>query len=113
MLDQAGLTMCRSKSTIAIADMLSRPRTVIEGVTMWADAAAPSRIGPTGTPPEVVQRVNREMDAILKDPEVIARLRQFGFYNNGAESTEAVGAFIRAELAAWGKVVKAIGIEPE
>lgn len=70
-------------------------------------------VAPTGTPPEVVTRFNAETDRILKEPEVISRLREFGFYNNGAESPQAVGEFIRSELAAWGKVVKEIGIEPE
>jgi tripartite-type tricarboxylate transporter receptor subunit TctC len=49
----------------------------------------------------------------LRDPEIIKRMSDFGFYNSGAESVQATGEFIRSEYASWGKVVKAIGIEPE
>ena len=42
----------RAASTTAMAETLSRPRTVIDGVTMCAGRAAPSRIGPTATLPE-------------------------------------------------------------
>ena len=70
-------------------------------------------MAPTGTPAEAIARMNRDLDRVLKDPEIIGRLREFGFYNDGAETPEATGAFIRSEYTAWGKVVKEIGIEPE
>ena len=70
-------------------------------------------VAPTGTPAEAIQRMNRELDSVLKDADVIKRMAEFGFYNNGAESPQVTGEFIRAELATWGKVVKEIGIEPE
>ena len=70
-------------------------------------------VAPTGTPAEAVQGMNRELDKVLRDPEIIKRMSDFGFYNSGAESVQATGEFIRSEYASWGKVVKAIGIEPE
>jgi tripartite-type tricarboxylate transporter receptor subunit TctC len=70
-------------------------------------------IAPAGTPAEFVQRVNREMDRVLKDPETVQRLRDLGFYTEGAETPEALGEYIRAELAKWGRIVKEIGIQPE
>ena len=70
-------------------------------------------VAPTGTPAKIVQRVNFEMDRILKDAQVIARLIDFGVYTDGAETPESTGAFIRSEFTTWGRVVKEIGIEPE
>ena len=70
-------------------------------------------IAPAGTPPDIVQRVNREMDRVLKDPDTVQRLRDLGFYTEGAETPEALGEYIRAELAKWGRIVKEIGIQPE
>ncbi len=70
-------------------------------------------VAPAGTPSEIVQRVNREMDRILKDPETAQRLRGLGFFTEGAETPEAVGEAIRADRAKWGRIVKEIGIEPE
>src|SRR5690349_16633865 len=40
-----------ARSVIAIALMLSNPRTVTEGVTMCTGLSAPSRIGPRATEP--------------------------------------------------------------
>jgi tripartite-type tricarboxylate transporter receptor subunit TctC len=70
-------------------------------------------VAPTGTPNEIVLRVNREMDRILKDPETVQRLRGLGFFTEGAETPEAVAEAIRADSAKWGGIVKEIGIRPE
>ena len=70
-------------------------------------------VAPAGTPAEIVQRVNREMDRILKDPETAQRLRGLGFFTEGAETPEAVGEAIRADREKWGRIVKEIGIPPE
>ncbi|MGB7542110.1 MAG: tripartite tricarboxylate transporter substrate binding protein [Burkholderiales bacterium] len=70
-------------------------------------------VAPAGTPREIVQRMNREVDRILKDPEIGQRLANLGFYTEGAETPEGVAEFVRAELAKWGRIVKEIGIQPE
>ncbi len=70
-------------------------------------------VAPGGTPNDIVLRVNREMDRILKDPETAQRLRALGFFTEGAETPEAVAEAVRADTAKWGRIVKEIGIEPE
>src|SRR5881296_3727651 len=70
-------------------------------------------VAPRGTPNEIVLRVNREMDRILKDPDTVQRLRGLGFFTEGAETPEAVAEAIRADTAKWGGIVKEIGIQPE
>ncbi|TMH41485.1 MAG: tripartite tricarboxylate transporter substrate binding protein [Betaproteobacteria bacterium] len=70
-------------------------------------------VAPTGTPNEIVLRVNREMDRILKDAETVQRLRGLGFFTEGAETPESVAEAIRADTAKWGRIVKEIGIQPE
>jgi len=70
-------------------------------------------VAPAGIPAEIVQRVNREMDGILKDPETAQRLRALGFFTEGAETPEKVGEYIRADFEKWGRIVKDIGIQPE
>jgi tripartite-type tricarboxylate transporter receptor subunit TctC len=70
-------------------------------------------VAPTGTPNEIVLRVNREMDRILKDLETAKRLRDLGFFTEGAETPEAVAEAIRADREKWGRIVKEIGIQPE
>ena len=67
----------------------------------------------TGTPKDVIERVNAEMDKVLKDPELRARWATMGMYTNGAGTPESTGAYIKAQYDAWGKVVKEIGLVPE
>jgi tripartite-type tricarboxylate transporter receptor subunit TctC len=70
-------------------------------------------LAPAGTPKEIVQSMNREMDKVLKDPDTAKRLAALGFFTEGAETPEAVAEAIRADTAKWGRIVKEIGIQPE
>jgi tripartite-type tricarboxylate transporter receptor subunit TctC len=70
-------------------------------------------VAPTGTPPDVVARMNREFDVVLKDPEIAGRLREIGFFTEGAGTPAETGAYLRSQYEAWGKVVREIGIQPE
>jgi tripartite-type tricarboxylate transporter receptor subunit TctC len=70
-------------------------------------------VAPTGTPPDAVQKVNREMQTILNDPSIVKRLRDIGFFSDGAGTPETTGRFIRTQYDAWGKVVREIGLQPE
>jgi tripartite-type tricarboxylate transporter receptor subunit TctC len=67
---------------------------------------------PAGTPPEIVDRLNREINAGLADPALKARLAELG----GTIVTGTPDDFRRlivAETAKWGKVVKFAGIKAE
>jgi tripartite-type tricarboxylate transporter receptor subunit TctC len=70
-------------------------------------------LAPAGTPKEIVVRMNREMDNVLKDADTAKRLAALGFFTEGAETPEAVAEAIRADTAKWGRIVKEIGIQPE
>lgn len=69
-------------------------------------------LAPAGTPAEVVARVNRDVNAALTKPEVIAKLRMLGTYELGG-STAELDAFIRAERKKWESIVRAAGLEAE
>ena len=67
---------------------------------------------PRGTPTEIIERLNREINAGLADPAVKARLAQVSatpLFFTPAE----FGAYIAAEIEKWSKVVKLAGIKPE
>lgn len=70
-------------------------------------------VGPAGTPDDVVLRMNRNVDKVLDDPEVLQKLDDIGVSTDGAGSPETLGRFIETEDEHWDKVVREIGLEPE
>jgi len=69
-------------------------------------------LAPAGTPRAVVQRLNSEINAALKVPEVRHVLETAGIPAVGG-TPEAFGDAIRAEVALMAKVVKAAGAKVE
>ena len=63
---------------------------------------------PAGTPKEIVEKLAREIDAILKSPETRKFFAEQGGEVGGGTPAE-LAAFVRAESAKWSKVVKASG----
>ena len=67
-------------------------------------------IGPKGIPSEIVQRMNAELDAVLKSPEVSGRLAADGVIAMGG-SSEAFMTTIRAEVKRWQDFIQRTGIK--
>jgi len=65
---------------------------------------------PAGTPPEIVHRLNHEIDAILKSPEVVEQFSSIGAQVMGG-SVEDFAAFHKAEYARWATFIKTTGIK--
>ena len=68
---------------------------------------------PAGTPADIVARMNRELGALLRQPEVVARLLTLGSMADGSLSPAAFSAFLKSERTRWAGIVKAIGIVAE
>lgn len=64
---------------------------------------------PAGTPPDVINRLNTELNKALKSPEVQERLAKQGAETLGSTPAE-YGAYIASELKRWEALVKATGI---
>jgi tripartite-type tricarboxylate transporter receptor subunit TctC len=67
---------------------------------------------PKGTPPEIVERLNREINAGLRDAALVKRLADVGgvpILVTPAEMT----AMIAKNTEKWARVVKAAGLQPE
>jgi tripartite-type tricarboxylate transporter receptor subunit TctC len=67
---------------------------------------------PAGTPPEVVAKLNAEIDRILALPDVKEKLGGIGLDVVGGPPDQ-LAAFTRAELAKWSKVVKDAGAKAD
>jgi tripartite-type tricarboxylate transporter receptor subunit TctC len=69
-------------------------------------------MAPEGTPPAIVQRMNREIVAVLQDPEVRKRL-QTNYFDPVGSTTDSLAAFMAAERARWKPVIERARIKPE
>jgi tripartite-type tricarboxylate transporter receptor subunit TctC len=67
---------------------------------------------PRATPPEIVERLNREINAMLVDPVAKARLADLGG-DVLALSPADFGKLIADETEKWTKVIQAANIKPE
>ncbi|MBB3177693.1 tripartite tricarboxylate transporter substrate binding protein [Variovorax sp. Sphag1AA] len=65
---------------------------------------------PAATPPAIVNRLNQELNAVLKDPEIRAKLQEQGALP-GSGSAEELGQFVRAEYARNQKIVQSANIK--
>jgi tripartite-type tricarboxylate transporter receptor subunit TctC len=67
---------------------------------------------PKDTPPEIVERLNKEINAGLTDPKFAARLTNLGCTPVPGSSVE-FGKLIAGETDKWAKVIKFANIKPE
>lgn len=69
-------------------------------------------LAPAGTPKAIVNRLNAEINAALKLPDVRSKLEGAGIEVQGGTPAE-YAAVIKSDLVKWGRVVKEAGIQPE
>ncbi len=69
-------------------------------------------LAPKGTPPEVVQKIQRDVAQVLKDPDVQQKIQGLGADPGGMPPAE-FKARIQREIELWGRVAKAAKIQPE
>jgi tripartite-type tricarboxylate transporter receptor subunit TctC len=86
--------------------------TVGETVPGYEASALFGMGAPAKTPPEIIAKLNREINAVLADPEVRKRLIELGGEPLIA-TPEDFGGMIKAETEKWEKVVQAAGLKIE
>jgi len=76
-------------------------------VSSWVAILAPAK-----TPRPIVEKLNRELNAVLTDPAIVERLATLGIEATPG-SPRKLADQIRDDLAKYGEVVKAAGIKAE
>jgi tripartite-type tricarboxylate transporter receptor subunit TctC len=77
-----------------------------EASNWWGIAA------PTGTPTEIVVKLNSELNAAVADPKIKARFAELGGTSLAGSSAD-FAKLIAEETDKWGKVIRAAKIKPE
>jgi hypothetical protein len=122
MFPNAGTVAPHLKSTRvrALAVTTSAPSALVpglptlsaSGVTGYESASQFALFAPAGTPSAIIERLNREMIAALRKPDVTERL-----FGSGVEVTTGtpaeLAATMKSEMAKWGKLIKEAGIREE
>ena len=75
--------------------------------TSWVAILAPAK-----TPRPIVEKLNRELNAVLTDPAIVEALAKLGIVATPG-TPEALADQIRNDLDKYGKVVKAAGVKAE
>jgi tripartite-type tricarboxylate transporter receptor subunit TctC len=69
-------------------------------------------VAPAGTPRAIVDKINADIGTILKSQEARDRLMTIGFLPASAGTPEQFHKLIVDDLAQYGRLIKAAGIEP-
>jgi tripartite-type tricarboxylate transporter receptor subunit TctC len=88
------------------------PTFVESGVAGLEASSWVAILAPAGTPRAVVEKLNRELNAVLASPEMVQKLGTLGITPTPG-TPEALSAQMRSDLDKYGKVVKAAGIKAE
>jgi tripartite-type tricarboxylate transporter receptor subunit TctC len=76
-------------------------------VTVWHGLYAPK-----GTPKPVIDRLNAALKTALKDPTLKARFADLGTepVTDSQATPEALNAYLKAQIALWGPIIKKAGV---
>ena len=69
-------------------------------------------LAPAKTPPEIVKRMNEEINAALKQPDVAQKLADQGIVTNTG-TPAAAQTFIENQVDLWARIVKANNIKAD
>ena len=78
----------------------------------YSAGASASAVPPRNTPAEIVDTLNKEINAALADPKTKARFADLGG-TALALTPAAYGKLLADETEKWGKVIRSANIKPE
>jgi tripartite-type tricarboxylate transporter receptor subunit TctC len=109
---QAGKLRALAVTTAKRSDALPEVPTVAETVPGYEASAFFGMSVPKGTPPEIIEKLNAEINAGLADPRIKARLYELGGMLIPGTPAD-FGKVVADETDKWAKVIKAGGVALE
>jgi len=101
-----GLAMASAERNPAVPDV---PTFVELGYPDFLASSWTGFFAPEGTPDAVLVKLNAEINAALRDPEVKSKIDAMGLIITQRSQPDS-RAFFRAEIQNWGKMVEAAGV---
>jgi tripartite-type tricarboxylate transporter receptor subunit TctC len=109
---QAGELRALGVTTAKRSDSLPDVPTVGETVPGYEASAFFGMSAPKGTPPEIIEKLNKEVNAALADPGIRSRLADLGGMLIPGSPAD-FGKLIGEETEKWEKVIKTGGVKLE
>jgi tripartite-type tricarboxylate transporter receptor subunit TctC len=109
---QAGKLRALAVTTAKRSDALPDVPTVADTVPGYEASAFFGMGAPKGTPPEIVEKLNKEINAALADPKMQAKLAELGGMLIPGSPAD-FGNVVAQETEKWAKVIKAGGVTLE
>ena len=103
------LAVSSARRSITVPDL---PTLAEAGVEGYQTSSWNSLVVPRGTPAQIIQRLNKEVVAVLNQPEVLQRLKQQGIEPDPGTPAE-LASHIKNEIMRFQKLIKAIGLKLE
>jgi tripartite-type tricarboxylate transporter receptor subunit TctC len=114
------ISLAKEGKLRALAVLLDKRSALLPEVPTIAEAGVPAVtvrqwagvFGPPKMPRDIVERLNKEVNAALKRPDVLEQLQRYGYAAEGS-TPEGLTAINREDLALWRRLVREAGIALE
>ncbi len=116
----SGLPMMKSDKVRTLGVTPGRPTPLLPGVPPIGEAVPGFDLtscigifGPAGLPAPIVNRINTELQAVMADAEVQAKLAGLGFQVWPSKTPDEFAKYVDDQLKLWTSLIKQAGIRPE
>ena len=103
------IALCSARRVPQLPDVPTIAESLVPG---YEAAGWSGLVAPAGTPAEIVNRINADVVAILRDPAITKRIEEMGAVADPL-TPEQFGTFVRSEVAKWREVARAGNVRLE
>ena len=77
------------------------------GLPSWPNTVAwQALLAPGGTPEPILEKLNKDVNAVVHSPEMISPLETLGMIGLGDKSLQQFDDFVKTETVRWAKIIK-------